>query len=788
MDSHETSDLLDHFKLDAEILPEYTLHVTTQSDPTLGVRKQKIETKWYRKKLLGRGSFGQVYLESDSQVDENAQIRAVKILEKDDLQQAGVDWRKEVAALAKLSRPKYLQEGAFVPLFGWFDNQKDVFLSMEYYPLGDLACHIDGTATEVEAKQITSDLLAGLKIMHHEGFVHRDLKPKNFEQNIFVVQRPPASKTWWVKIGDFGLTKRVRNDQSAFRSIVGTQAYMAPEILKIYGTIESNTVLDYYSSAVDLWSLGCIIYETLSNTRPFQESLSIQRYCRGESFPVEQLNGRLDDEGLDFLRCLLSINPTQRPTAQVALEASWLQKNPKSGVPSNKILAHANSTKRTQAIYKATDQQGNHEHKGLAKAIRLTAPSRIPATETLQSISPGSPNYAIGFPPRFNANKCNEKQEEAMELLVLTGYVPRKGASHANAFVYAAMHGNDEALRLFIEGGIDVDTPVIVDKTNPIMSSTALYEAVRSSHDTTVGMLLNAKAKTQAIRTFRGDDGVLFAEYALHCASRSSRTICRLLLDAGAEKEAKDSQGRTALHVAAKFGNLEVTRLLLDVKASVTAENTHNSTPFLMAADAGNVQIVLLLLEAGSNIERSNCIGQTPLLLAARKGHKLVVDQLIGKGASISIKGYRGASLLQYAVQSTNLELVLSVLATNPDIEWKDLDRETALHYVMRSKATEPIRVSIARLLLGRRSFIDAKNRDGRTSLHLASREGHEEMVRMLLQAGANAAIKDQWQKTPRDLALRKGYKNVAQLLDKKDFWTSKTHVIRTVIKTEQRD
>jgi calcium/calmodulin-dependent protein kinase I len=57
--------------------------------------------------------------------------------------------------------------------------------------------------------------------MHAEGYAHRDLKP----QNVFVVQKQPQ---WWVKLGDFGLSKQ-RTEQTAFRTQAGTQQYMAPE-------------------------------------------------------------------------------------------------------------------------------------------------------------------------------------------------------------------------------------------------------------------------------------------------------------------------------------------------------------------------------------------------------------------------------------------------------------------------------------------------------------------------------------------------------------------------------
>lgn len=69
----------------------------------------------------------------------------------------------------------------FVDFFGWFKDGSDVFLAMEYVPLGDLETNVtahSGKIPEVEARDITQQILLGLEIMHGESFAHRDLKPQ----------------------------------------------------------------------------------------------------------------------------------------------------------------------------------------------------------------------------------------------------------------------------------------------------------------------------------------------------------------------------------------------------------------------------------------------------------------------------------------------------------------------------------------------------------------------------------------------------------------------------------
>lgn len=61
---------------------------------------------------------------------------------------------------------------------GWFEDDDNVFLAMEYFELGTLDVYMTETLLERDAQSIALQLLEGLKIMHEEGFTHRDLKPE----------------------------------------------------------------------------------------------------------------------------------------------------------------------------------------------------------------------------------------------------------------------------------------------------------------------------------------------------------------------------------------------------------------------------------------------------------------------------------------------------------------------------------------------------------------------------------------------------------------------------------
>jgi serine/threonine protein kinase len=109
---------------------------------------------------------------------------------------------------------------------------------------------------------------------------------------------------WWVKLADFGLSKRV-TDETAFHTKAGTQSYMAPEILNYLnmGEFEEN-----YTNSVDIWAMGCIAYRLLVGVVPFPQGKSLVKHCEDMSlFPQAGLfSNNVKREGYQFLRQLAS--------------------------------------------------------------------------------------------------------------------------------------------------------------------------------------------------------------------------------------------------------------------------------------------------------------------------------------------------------------------------------------------------------------------------------------------------------------------------------------------------
>lgn len=171
-------------------------------------------------------------------------------------------------------------------------------------------------------------------VMHKEGFAHRDLKPevlsttsKNSQineltstQNIFIVQNEP---NWWVKIGDFGISKRILNSDTVLHTIAGTPSYLAPEI---YGYVnEGDEEESTYTQACDIWSFGCVVYQMFATRVPFPTPWDLNLFTKNGEFPDKPLVKRASDEGIAFIKSALVSLPSLRPTAESMLSSPWFQ-------------------------------------------------------------------------------------------------------------------------------------------------------------------------------------------------------------------------------------------------------------------------------------------------------------------------------------------------------------------------------------------------------------------------------------------------------------------------------
>ncbi|RCK65194.1 DNA damage response protein kinase DUN1 [Candida viswanathii] len=190
-----------------------------------------------------------------------------------------------------------------------------------------------------ETKAFFRQILSGLKYLHDHDIIHRDIKPENILLDITPRTHPTQKQTGpWdaneydvrVKIADFGLAKFI-GELKFTNTLCGTPAYVAPEIL----THDSRK----YTTKVDLWSLGVLLYVCLCGFPPFSDELGPpnmkEQILTGQYAFYSPYWDDISDVVLDLISNLLVVNPSERFNVEQTLLHFWFnQQDPEITLPS----------------------------------------------------------------------------------------------------------------------------------------------------------------------------------------------------------------------------------------------------------------------------------------------------------------------------------------------------------------------------------------------------------------------------------------------------------------------
>lgn len=204
-------------------------------------------------------------------------------------------------------------------------------------------------------------------------------------------------------------------------------------------------------------------------------------------------------------------------------------------------------------------------------------------------------------------------------------------AENWNPLVSATLSGHEMTVNLLLERGADIEAK---DSEGP----SPLQTAIAYGHETVVRALLKSGAKKS---------GSL-----LHLAcSRGYESMVRLLLaDGGFGMETKDLGGRTPLLAAVENGQVEILTLLLNEGADYEARGAEECTSLMLAATVNSEEIVRALLQKGVSIEATDQRGRTALHFAAEEGHEAILKVLLENGADWRHKDNDGKTPLMSAV------------------------------------------------------------------------------------------------------------------------------------------
>ena len=250
-------------------------------------------------RLLGKGAFGKVNLCLHTLTGRLVAIKSInKEKIKNERQKRKI--KQETSIMETLSKSKNI-----VKIFETYETKKHICIVMEYICAGDLLTYIKKRSklTEPVAKFIFKQIILGLKHIHDNGIIHRDIKLDNIlldlDNNI--------------KICDFGVSRKINKDDIMFEQC-GTPAYIAPEILINKG---------YEGFGVDIWSAGVVLYAMLGGTVPFKGNNLKELHDLIINGDYKEIKG-ISREAEDLLRNILEVNPEKRLKTEEILNHPWL--------------------------------------------------------------------------------------------------------------------------------------------------------------------------------------------------------------------------------------------------------------------------------------------------------------------------------------------------------------------------------------------------------------------------------------------------------------------------------
>jgi len=253
-------------------------------------------------KPLGRGKFGKVYLAREKR---SKYIVALKVLRKSQLLKAGVEHqlRREIEIQSHLRHRNILR------LYGYFYDEKNIYLILEYSPGGELYKKLvsRGRFPEKTAAKYIADLALALSFCHSKHVIHRDIKPENL---LIGAQGE-------VKIADFGWS--VHAPTSRRNTLCGTLDYLPPEM------VEGRE----HDEMVDVWSLGVLLYEFLVGHPPFEAEGHKATYRRISSVDLRFPPG-VPPDAQDLITKLLRKDPRQRMPLESVPTHPWVLRSLRS--------------------------------------------------------------------------------------------------------------------------------------------------------------------------------------------------------------------------------------------------------------------------------------------------------------------------------------------------------------------------------------------------------------------------------------------------------------------------
>ena len=283
--------------------------------------KEIPKKKYITQKLLGVGTYGQVFLVQNKYTKEYFAMKEIPKTSEDLLSDNEI--MDEIEILKNLDHPDIVRITEF------YNTENSYYLINEYCKYGELYEQVKNEFSETQIAVMFRQILSGIAYLHSNNIIHRDLKLENILISDIEKSITTNEDLFLVKIIDFG-TAKIFDKNKIPRAIVGSIYYIAPEV-----------ILKKYGKECDMWSLGVILYMFIVGHAPFDGRSNrdiMEKIKGGKYLKNEKRWKKASNEVKDLINKLLVLEPEKRLTAFEALRHPWFK-------VSNSSILYNNITK-----------------------------------------------------------------------------------------------------------------------------------------------------------------------------------------------------------------------------------------------------------------------------------------------------------------------------------------------------------------------------------------------------------------------------------------------------------